>query len=72
MDMLSRDEELQTRLEQVPEWDLVVCDESHRMSAHYYGSEVKRTKRYDMGRRVGNHAAQRQRRRLPAVHGLAG
>jgi SNF2 family DNA or RNA helicase len=56
MDMLSRDEELQTRLEQSPEWDLVVCDESHRMSAHYFGSEVKRTKRYEMGKRVGNHA----------------
>jgi superfamily II DNA or RNA helicase len=56
MDMLSRDEELQNRLEQAQEWDLVVCDESHRMSAHYYGSEVKRTKRYDMGKRVGNHA----------------
>lgn len=54
--MLSRDEELQTRLEQAPEWDLVVCDESHRMSAHYFGSEVKRTKRYEMGRRVGNRA----------------
>ncbi len=26
------------------------------MSAHYFGSEVKRTKRYDMGKRVGNHA----------------
>ena len=35
--------------------DLVV-DESHRMSAHHFGSEVKRTKRYDMGKRVGNHA----------------
>jgi hypothetical protein len=56
MDMLSRDEELQSRLEQAPEWDLVVCDESHRMSAHYFGSEVKRTKCYDMGKRVGNHA----------------
>jgi superfamily II DNA or RNA helicase len=56
MDQLSRDGELQTRLEQAPEWDLVVFDESHRMSAHYFGSEVKRTKRYDMGKRVGNHA----------------
>jgi SNF2 family DNA or RNA helicase len=56
MDQLSRDDELQTRLEQAPEWDLVVFDESHRMSAHYFGSEVKRTKRYDMGKRVGNHA----------------
>ena len=26
------------------------------MSAHYFGSEVKRTKRYEMGKRVGNHA----------------
>jgi len=56
MDMLARDEQLQTRLEQAPEWDLVVCDESHRMSAHTFGGEVKRTKRYEMGRRVGNHA----------------
>ena len=56
MDMLSRDEELQNRLEQAQEWDLVVCDESHRMSAHYFGTEVKRTKRFDMGKRVGNHA----------------
>jgi superfamily II DNA or RNA helicase len=56
MDQLSRDDELQTRLEQAPEWDLVVFDESHRMSAHYFGSEVKRTKRYEMGKRVGSHA----------------
>jgi superfamily II DNA or RNA helicase len=56
MDMLSRDQELQTRLEQAPEWDLVVCDESHRMSAHYFGGELKTTKRYQMGQRVGNHA----------------
>ena len=54
--MLSRDQELQTRLEQAPEWDLVVCDESHRMSAHYFGGELKPTKRYQMGQRVGNHA----------------
>jgi SNF2 family DNA or RNA helicase len=56
MDQLSRDDELQTRLEQAPEWDLVVFDESHRMSAHYFSNEVKRTKRYDMGKRVGSHA----------------
>ena len=56
MDMLSRDEELQSRLEQAQEWDLVVCDESHRMSAHYFGGEVNKTKRYLMGQRIGNHA----------------
>jgi hypothetical protein len=26
------------------------------MSAHIFGGEVKRTKRYEMGKRVGNHA----------------
>ena len=31
MDTLSHDQELQTCLEQAPGWDLVVCDESHRM-----------------------------------------
>ncbi|TGG96685.1 MAG: DEAD/DEAH box helicase [Aphanocapsa feldmannii 277cV] len=56
MDMLSRDEELQHRLLQAPEWDLLVCDESHRMSAHYFAREVKRTRRYEMGKRVGSHA----------------
>jgi hypothetical protein len=34
MGQLSRDDDLQTRLEQAPEWDLVVFDQSHRMSAH--------------------------------------
>ena len=56
MDMISRDDELQTRLEQAQEWDLVVCDESHRMSAHYFGGEIKKTRRYEMGQRIGNHA----------------
>ena len=52
MDMHSRDEGLQSQLEQAPEWDLVVCDESNRISAYYFSSEVKRTNRYEMG----NHA----------------
>jgi hypothetical protein len=34
MGQLSRDDDLQSRLEQAPEWDLVVFDQSHRMSAH--------------------------------------
>jgi hypothetical protein len=34
MGQLSRDDDLQTRLEQAPEWDLVVFEQSHRMSAH--------------------------------------
>jgi SNF2 family DNA or RNA helicase len=52
LDHLSRNEELQARLAQ-SEWDLVVCDEAHKMSAHYFGSEVKETKRYKLGKLLG-------------------
>ena len=36
---------------QVPEcgWDLVVCDEAHKMSATVFGGEIKYTKRYHLG-----------------------
>ena len=34
-------------------WDLVICDEAHKMSAHYFGNEVKETKRYKLGMRLG-------------------
>ena len=46
LDKLARDEDLQTKL-QAPDcgWDLVVCDEAHKLSATFFGSEVKYTKR---------------------------
>jgi superfamily II DNA or RNA helicase len=51
LDKLARDEDLQQKL-QAPdcEWDLVVCDEAHKLSATYFGGEVKYTKRYHLGR----------------------
>lgn len=55
LDQLSRNEELQERLKAAPEWDLVVCDEAHRMSGHVFGDEIKYTKRYTMGEVVGGH-----------------
>jgi superfamily II DNA or RNA helicase len=33
-------------------WDLVVVDEAHKMSAHTYGTEVKKTKRYELGEQL--------------------
>ena len=53
LDMLARDDELQEKLGQAVEWDLIVCDEAHRMSATYFGGEVKYTKRYRIGQRLG-------------------
>jgi len=38
-----------TRL-QATEWDLVVVDEAHRMSAHYDGDDVRETRRYKLGK----------------------
>ncbi|WP_405583338.1 DEAD/DEAH box helicase family protein [Streptomyces sp. NBC_01190] len=64
MDALSRSEELQRRLTE-SSWDLVVVDEAHRMSAHYFGAELKTTKRYELGRllgRVTRNAASTDRR----------
>jgi SNF2 family DNA or RNA helicase len=52
LDHLSRNEDLAERLRGT-EWDLVVVDEAHRMSAHYFGSELKETKRYRLGKILG-------------------
>ena len=53
LDMLARNEELQKKLRQSTEWDLIVCDEAHRMSATWFGGEVKFTKRYRIGQQLG-------------------
>lgn len=50
LDKLSRNEDVQAKL-QAPDcrWDLVVCDEAHKLSATFFGGEVKYTKRYRLG-----------------------
>ena len=48
LDKLSRDEEAQAKIQQT-DWDLIVCDEAHKLSATYFGNEVKYTKRYRLG-----------------------
>ena len=50
LDKLSRNEDVQQKL-QAPDcrFDLVVCDEAHKMSATFFGGEVKYTKRYRLG-----------------------
>ena len=50
LDKLSRNEDVQAKLT-VPDrrWDLVVCDEAHKMSATYFGGEINYTKRYRLG-----------------------
>jgi len=50
LDKLSRNEDVQEKLA-VPDcrWDLIVCDEAHKLSATFFGGEVKYTKRYRLG-----------------------
>jgi SNF2 family DNA or RNA helicase len=52
LDKLSRNEDVQAKLANT-DWDLIVCDEAHKMSATFFGSEVKYTKRYRLGQLLG-------------------
>ena len=49
LDKLARNDVLQEMLK-ATEWDLIVVDEAHKMSATVWGGEVKYTKRFQLGR----------------------
>lgn len=53
LDKLSRNEDIQEKL-RVTDWDLIVCDEAHKMSATVWGGEVKYTKRFQLGKLLSN------------------
>jgi len=52
LDQLSRSAEWQARLQQ-SDWDLIICDEAHKMSASFFGGDLKETKRYKLGKLLG-------------------
>jgi superfamily II DNA or RNA helicase len=50
LDKLSRNEDVQQKLAAPGAgYDLIVCDEAHKLSATFFGGEVKYTKRYKLG-----------------------
>lgn len=49
LDQISRNEDIQGRLART-DWDLVICDEAHKMSATYFGNKLEETKRYKLGK----------------------
>lgn len=52
LDQAARSDELQERLCR-PGWDLVIFDEAHKLSAHYYGQELQRTRRFALAEKLG-------------------
>lgn len=51
IDLLKQDDNME-RLAAV-DWDLVIVDEAHKMSARFFGGDVKRTARYRLGELLG-------------------
>ncbi len=52
LDQMSRNEPLQEKL-CAAGWDLVVFDEAHKLAAHYYGSKVEETGRFQFAKKLG-------------------
>lgn len=52
LDQLSRNEEFQEKLRHT-EWDLIIVDEAHKLSANYFGNKVNKTKRFLLGEMLG-------------------
>lgn len=55
MDQLARNDDLLAELKR-SDWDLVVVDEAHRMGARYFGAELRKTKRFQLGEMLGGIA----------------
>lgn len=53
VDQLSRAEDLQDKLRS-SQWDLVVVDEAHKLSASYFGNKINKTKRFQLGELLGS------------------
>jgi superfamily II DNA or RNA helicase len=52
LDQMSRNEELQHKL-CAAGWDLVVFDEAHKLAAHFFGSKLTKTGRFELAEKLG-------------------
>lgn len=53
LDQLARNEDYQEKL-RTTEWDLIIVDEAHKLSANYFGQKVNKTKRFLLGELLGS------------------
>ena len=54
LDQMARSEESREQL-CLAAWDLVVFDEAHKLSAHFQGREIRRTRRFHFAEKLGQH-----------------
>jgi len=54
LDQMARNEELQEKLA-LAGWDLIIFDEAHKLSAHYFGLKLEKTGRFQLAERLGKH-----------------
>lgn len=54
VDQLARAEDILAKLG-AAEWDLVIVDEAHKMSARLYADKLNKTKRFALGELLGDH-----------------
>ena len=52
LDQLARSQDYRDKLAQTW-WDLIIVDEAHKLSASYFGGEVKKTQRFQLGEQLG-------------------
>ncbi|MBN2361664.1 MAG: DUF3883 domain-containing protein [Deltaproteobacteria bacterium] len=60
LDQLSRNLERLAPLFDEVEWDLVIFDEAHKLSSPFFGDDFQNTKRYELGRYLGDPTRTRQ------------
>lgn len=53
LDQLSRNDEYKEKLQHT-EWDLIIVDEAHKLSASYFGNKVNKTGRFQLGELLGS------------------
>ena len=52
LDQMARNETLQEKL-LAASWDLVIFDEAHKLGAHFFGNEIKKTGRFQLAEKLG-------------------
>jgi len=53
LDQLSRNEGYKENLKS-SDWDLIIVDEAHKLSASYFGNKINETKRFKLGKLLGS------------------